>query len=68
MESTKFKTNIKCADCVAKVTPHLNAALGEGNWKVDITNPSRILTVVGDNNELKTKEALAKAGYKAEKL
>jgi copper chaperone CopZ len=68
MEAIKFKTNIKCSNCIEKVTPHLNVALGENNWEVDITNPSKILTVVGEDNEVAVKEALAKAGYKAEKL
>lgn len=68
MEAIKFKTDIKCSGCVAKVTPHLNEALGENNWEVDIINPSKVLTVVGEDNESKVKEALQKAGYKAERL
>ncbi len=68
MEAIKFKTDIKCSGCVAKVTPHLNAAFGEDNWEVDTTNPSKVLTVVGETNEIKIKEAVGKAGYKAERL
>lgn len=68
MEAIKFKTDIKCSGCVAKVTPHLNAAFGEDNWEVDTTNPSKILTVVGETNEAKVREAVSKAGYKAELL
>ncbi len=68
MEAIKFKTDIKCSGCVAKVTPHLNAAFGEDNWEVDTANPSKILTIVGETNEVKIKEAVAKAGYKAERL
>ena len=66
METSKFKTNIKCMGCVAKVTPHLDEAVGAGNWKVDIENPSKILSVAGD--EEKVKEALRKAGYAGEKV
>jgi copper chaperone CopZ len=66
MEATKFKTNIKCSACVEKVTPYLNEAVGEGNWKVDLTNPSRILTINEDVSEIEVNEALQKAGYKAE--
>ena len=68
METTKFKTNIKCSDCVAKVTPFLNEALGENSWNVDTANPSKVLTVVGDEDQKKVIQALEKAGYKAEAL
>ena len=64
----KFKTNIKCSACVAKVTPHLNETLGENNWAVDLTSPQRILTINADNKEAQVKEALKKAGYVAEKV
>ena len=68
MESIKFKTDIKCMGCVAQVTPHLNETIGQENWEVDITSPSKILTVKGESNENKIKEALQKAGFKAEKI
>lgn len=68
METIKFKTNIKCSGCVAKVTPFLNEVLGEDNWEVDYNNPSKILTVVGEINNRKVIEAVEKAGYKAESL
>ncbi len=68
MEAIKFKTDIKCSGCVAKVTPHLNEVLGEDNWEVDIANPSKVLTVVGETNEVKIKAAVQKAGFKAERL
>ena len=68
MEPIKFKTDIKCSGCVAKVTPHLNEAVGEQNWNVDVSNPSKILSVVGETNESKIKEAVQKAGFKIEKV
>jgi copper chaperone len=68
METIKFKTNIKCSGCVAKVTPFLNEALGEDNWEVDYSNPSKILTVVGEDDKHKVINAVEKAGYKAESL
>mgnify|MGYP003411324997 FL=1 len=68
MASIKFKTDIKCMGCVAQVTPHLNETIGQENWEVDITTPSKILTVRGESNETKIKEALQKAGFKAEKI
>jgi copper chaperone len=68
MESIQFKTNIKCDACIAKVTPGLNEAIGADNWQVDITNPSKILTISDEQKEAKVKEALAKVGYKAERI
>ena len=68
METTKFKTSIKCSGCVANVTPFLNEALGKDNWQVDYNNPAKILTVQGQNDSAKIIEAVEKAGYKAEKL
>lgn len=68
METTKFKTTIKCAGCLAKVTPFLNESLGEDNWDVDYNNPSKILTVVGEKDKTKVIQAVEKAGYKAEPL
>jgi copper chaperone len=68
MKTSKFKTTIKCSGCVATVTPFLNEAIGENNWQVDLNNPSRILTVTGENDETKVIQALEKAGYKAEAL
>ena len=69
METIKFKTNIKCDACVAKVTPYLNEEVGAGYWKVDLTDPQRTLTVTAESDvDEKVKEALKNAGYKADKL
>jgi copper chaperone CopZ len=68
METIKFKTTIKCSGCLAKVTPHLNEALGEHNWDVDITVPSKVLTVAGQHDETKVMSTVERAGFKAEKL
>lgn len=68
METSKFKTTIKCSGCVAKVTPFLNEALGEDNWEVDYTNPLKVLTVVGEKDEVQVIGAVEKAGYKAERI
>jgi len=64
---TKFKTNIKCAGCVATVTPFLDEAVGKDQWQVDYNDPSKILTVK-DADQLKVIKAVEKAGYKAESL
>jgi copper chaperone len=68
MEALKFKTNIKCSGCLEKVIPYLNQAAGEDKWEVDVQNPQKILTVTGATNEAKIKEAVQKAGFKAEKV
>lgn len=70
MNNLQFKTNIKCAGCIAKSTPYLNEAVGENNWQVDVQDPNKILTVnAGENVDEKTVvQALEKAGYKAERV
>jgi copper chaperone CopZ len=68
METLKFKTNIKCSGCIATVTPHLNESVGEGNWQVDLNNPSKVLTIAVEASEEKVIEAVEKAGYKAERV
>jgi copper chaperone CopZ len=68
METKKFKTNIKCTGCIATVTPFLNEAVGEQKWEVDLTDPSRVLTVKTESDKHVVVEALEKAGYKAEPI
>jgi copper chaperone len=67
METLKFKTNIKCSGCVAKVTPELNNTAGEHNWSVDIQSPDKILTVVAEDlTPEQVREAVNRAGFQAE--
>ena len=68
METIKFKTNIKCEGCIDKVKANLNKIVGEGNWQVDLTNPSKVLTVPALVDESALKEALKKVGYQAERI
>jgi copper chaperone len=68
MSTLKFKTNIKCAGCVATVTPGLNETAGEGKWEVDLKSPERVLTINSEVSEQQVKEALKKVGYQAEKI
>jgi copper chaperone len=66
METIKFKTNINCDACVAKVTPVLNDNLSIEKWEVDTQNPNKILTVEGENiNQQELMQSLEKIGYKA---
>lgn len=69
MSTLKFKTNIKCGNCVAAVTPHMDAISGIDSWVVDLKDPNRILTVQTDEADSETvKKAVETAGYKAEVL
>ena len=69
MKTIEVKTNIMCGSCIAKVTPVLNEAIGEKNWKVDTTSPKKVLSVTTENiSEADVIKAVEKAGYKAESL
>jgi len=69
METVKFKTNIKCSGCIAGVTPALNEVAGDNNWEVNLQTADKILTVSTEKaNEQQIKEAVERAGYKAEAI
>lgn len=67
MKTLKFKTNLKCGNCVAKVKPQLDEVKGIVSWSVDLKDPERILTVETDESgDLDVVgKILAAAGYKA---
>jgi copper chaperone CopZ len=66
MKTLKFKTNIKCAGCLAKVSPNLNEIAGEDNWEVDINTPEKTLTVISDEaDERSIIFAVNEAGFTA---
>jgi copper chaperone len=65
MNTLKFKTNINCGGCKAKVSNFLNGEKNIQQWSVDIENPEKILTVEGENiNEQLVISTIAKAGFK----
>jgi copper chaperone CopZ len=67
MDTLKFKTNINCMGCVAKVTNKLNETVGEDNWSVDISTPEKTLTVKGENITAEiVEEAIKTTGFNAE--
>lgn len=69
MKTLKFKTNIKCAGCLARVSPSLNEVAGEDNWEVDIQTPEKILTVATDDVDENTLiAAVIEAGFNAERI
>ncbi|QJW89917.1 heavy-metal-associated domain-containing protein [Spirosoma taeanense] len=68
METLNFKTNIKCSNCVATVTPYLNDIEQVDGWNVNTDSPDKLLTVQTTDNRIAdvVKQAVEKAGYKAE--
>lgn len=44
-QELKFKTNLQCGNCVARVKPFLEKVQGIESWNVDTDNPDKILTV-----------------------
>ncbi|HEV7346896.1 copper chaperone [Telluribacter sp.] len=69
MKILKFKTNINCGDCVAKVTPYLDGEERISMWEVDTQTPDKILSVSGEELEPQhVKNLVEEAGFKAEVL
>jgi copper chaperone CopZ len=68
METLKFKTNIKCGNCVATVTPFLNNDENVENWAVDLANPDRTLKVETSHSAAEIEELIKKAGYVAQEI
>lgn len=67
MKTLKFKTNINCSGCIAKVTPLLNQAKDILKWEVDILNPQKVLTIQTENlNAQDVMVILKNIGYTAE--
>lgn len=69
METLQFKTTIKCAGCLEKVTPFLNKQLTPEEWNVDILTPSKILTVNSDKvTAEEVEEKVKQAGFQIERI
>lgn len=67
MSTIKFKTNINCSNCLAKVTPFLDKKVGKESWSVDIENSDKILTV--ETSEFTPEEivkTVKRTGFEAE--
>jgi copper chaperone len=63
----KFKTNINCMGCVAKVKPFLDGESAIDSWHVEVDKPEKILTVKSATlNEADIKNIIAKTGFSAE--
>ncbi len=64
MKTQKFKTNIACGNCLAKVTPILNAEPRINSWEVDLQAEERTLTV--ESEDMSAEEVfktVLKAGF-----
>lgn len=69
MPQVKFKTNIKCSGCLAKVTPFLNNEPEIENWEVNIYTPEKTLTVkTKTGNVQQVIEAVKLSGFIAEEI
>ncbi|MCF6132792.1 heavy-metal-associated domain-containing protein [Flavobacterium wongokense] len=69
MNTLQFKTNIKCAGCIAKATPTLNEKIGEGKWEVDVMTLKKTLTVSpGDLTQKEVVDIVNEAGFTAEPI
>ena len=67
MNTLRFKTNVKCNGCKAAITPFLDNEATIADWRIDIFDDNRLLTVEGEHVKPETVvELLRKAGYQAE--
>ena len=69
MKTLKFKTNIECSSCEARVKPFLDKKGGIASWQVDTNSPDKVLIVETDNLEandiIKT---IKRTGFVAEEM
>lgn len=63
----KFKTNLKCENCVGKIKPRLDRIPEIERWSVEQKGTESILTVeMSDQEECLIEKILREEGYKAE--
>lgn len=70
MKTIRFKTNLKCSNCVAKVQKKLDEEVRIIKWSVDLQSPDRVLSIETENDgvEAVVMDILKAAGYRAMKL
>lgn len=69
MKTLKFKTNIECGNCEARVKPFLDKKEGIASWEVDTDHEDKILTV--ETESLQPKDiikTIKRTGFVAEEL
>ena len=64
----KFKSNINCVNCEAKVKKVIDQQPAIKSWSVDLNHPDRILTVESDLTPEEVSKTVLKAGFKAESI
>lgn len=67
MKTLRFKTNLRCNNCVAKVQNQLDADARIAAWTVDLKSPDRVLSVDSEDEKAAevVKHILAQVGYQA---
>ena len=69
MKTLKFKTNIECFNCEARVKPFLDKKEGIVSWEVDTDHADKILTVETENLEAKDViKTIKRTGFVAEEI
>lgn len=69
MKILKFKTNLRCESCLAKIKPLLDGDKTIQSWEVNLAASDKVLTVSGDNVDVsRVKELLKQVGYDAQEF
>lgn len=62
----RFKTNLRCGACVARIQPIFDADPATRSWSADVASPDKTLTVEGDIvDAAHVHQLLAQAGYQS---
>lgn len=64
MPTLRLKTDLRCAACVAGITPLLDAAPGVASWSADVADPDKPLTVTGSATAADVDALLRQKGYR----
>lgn len=64
----KFKSNINCGNCEAKVKKVIDKNPAIKSWSVDLEHPDRILTVEGDLTPEEVTKTVLKSGFRTESI
>ena len=60
----RYRTDLRCGACVARVGPLLDAAPGIARWSADVADPNKVLTVEGDGITAEgVADVIGPAGY-----
>ncbi len=69
MKTLKFKTNIECPSCEARVKPFLDKKEGIASWQLDTDHVDKILTVETETLEAKDiVKVIKRTGFIAEEI